>query len=100
MTATMDLVERSGELKAELIEFSRQPRYEQAFGEVASAHRVEGRVIGEGSSSIFSTVSSCSIDSMAARRSWSSSWHRAQTFPHPSETCCSGGAMWWRASLR
>ena len=51
MTATMDLeglVGRSGELKAELIEFSRKPRYRQAFREVASAHRVEGRVIGEG----------------------------------------------------
>ena len=48
MTATMDLVERSGELKAELIEFSRQPRYEHAFREVASAHRGKGRVVGEG----------------------------------------------------
>ena len=44
----MDLVERSGELKAELIEFSRRPRYEQAFREVASAHRGERRKIGEG----------------------------------------------------
>lgn len=48
MTATMDLVERSGELKAELLEFSRKPRYKQAFRQVASAHRVEGRVLGEG----------------------------------------------------
>ena len=48
MTATMDLVERSGELKAELIEFARKPCYEQAFRQVASAHRLEGRVIGEG----------------------------------------------------
>ena len=48
MTATIDLVERSGELKAELIEFSRKPRYEQAFREVLSAYRGEGRVIGEG----------------------------------------------------
>ncbi len=51
MTATMDLVdllERSGELKAELIEFSRKPRYRQAFREVASAHLGEDRVIGEG----------------------------------------------------
>jgi hypothetical protein len=44
----MDLVERSGELKAELIDFSRRPRYEQAFREVASAHRGKGDVIGEG----------------------------------------------------
>jgi len=44
----IDLVERSGELKAELIEFSRQPRYEQALREVASAHREERRVMGEG----------------------------------------------------
>jgi hypothetical protein len=44
----MDLVERSGELKAELIEFARKPCYEQAFRQVASAHRLEGRVIGEG----------------------------------------------------
>jgi hypothetical protein len=48
VTATMDLVERSGELKAELVEFARKPRYKQAFCEAASAHRVEGRVIGEG----------------------------------------------------
>jgi hypothetical protein len=42
-----DLVGRSGELKAELIEFSRKPRYSQAFREVASAHLGEDRVIGE-----------------------------------------------------
>ena len=50
MTATMDLdlVERSGELKAELIEFSRKPRYEHAFREVARRTGGEGRVIGEG----------------------------------------------------
>lgn len=52
MTATMgleDLVDRSGELKAELIEFSRKPRYRQAFREVASAHVREDYVIAEGS---------------------------------------------------
>ena len=51
MTATMDLVdlvERSGELKAELVEFSQKPRYEEAFREVLSAHSGEGRLIGEG----------------------------------------------------
>jgi hypothetical protein len=51
VTATMgfeDLVGRSGDLKAELIEFSRRPRYEQAFREVALAHLGEERVIGEG----------------------------------------------------
>jgi hypothetical protein len=51
VTTTMgleDLVVRSGELKAELIEFSRKPRYRQAFREVASAHLGEDRVIGEG----------------------------------------------------
>ena len=51
MTATMDLidlVERSGELKAELVEFSRKPQYRRAFREVASAHLGEDRVIGEG----------------------------------------------------
>jgi hypothetical protein len=44
----MDLVERSAELKAELIEFSRKPRYEQAFREVASAPLGEDGAIGEG----------------------------------------------------
>jgi hypothetical protein len=31
-----------------VVEFARKPRYKQAFREAASAHRVEGRVIGEG----------------------------------------------------
>lgn len=51
MTATLDLgdlIERSGELKAELIEFSSKPRYEQAFREVASAHLGHDCVIREG----------------------------------------------------
>jgi len=48
VTATKDLVERSGELKAELIEFARKPRYQQAFREVASASRRKGRVMGDG----------------------------------------------------
>ncbi|HZM57353.1 MAG TPA: hypothetical protein VFC03_20245, partial [Acidimicrobiales bacterium] len=51
MTATMgleDLVGRSGELKAELIEFSRKPRYRQAFREVAVPLLGEDCVIGEG----------------------------------------------------
>ncbi len=48
MTTTIDLVERSGELKAELIEFSRKPRYEQAFREVLSAYEGEGGLIRKG----------------------------------------------------
>ena len=51
VTATMDLidlVERSGELKAELIEFSRRPLYTQAFHEVASEHLGDDGVMGEG----------------------------------------------------
>ena len=44
----IDLVERSGELKAELVEFSQKPQYKQAFHEVASEHLGEDRVIGEG----------------------------------------------------
>ena len=51
MTATMDLidlVERSGELKAELIEFSRKPQYRRAFREVVSGHLGENSVIDEG----------------------------------------------------
>jgi hypothetical protein len=50
VTATMgleDLLFRSGELKGELIKFSRQPQYRQAFREVASAHLGEDTVIGE-----------------------------------------------------
>jgi len=48
VTTTIDLVERSGERKAELIEFSRKPRYEQALREVLSTYRREGGVIREG----------------------------------------------------
>ena len=51
MTATMDvidLVERSGELKAELVEFSRKPPYRQAFRKMASAHLGKEGAIGEG----------------------------------------------------
>ncbi|MFZ2059126.1 MAG: hypothetical protein WAV54_17125 [Acidimicrobiales bacterium] len=48
VTTTIDLVERSGELKAELIKFSRKPRYGQAFREALSAYEGEGGVIREG----------------------------------------------------
>jgi hypothetical protein len=44
----IDLVERSGELKAELIEFSRKPQYRRAFREVVSGHLGENSVIDEG----------------------------------------------------
>jgi hypothetical protein len=44
----IDLVKRSGELKAELVEFSQKPQYKQAFHEVASEHLGEDCVIGEG----------------------------------------------------
>jgi hypothetical protein len=44
----IDLVERSGELKAELVEFSQKPQYKRAFHEVASEHLGEDCVIGEG----------------------------------------------------
>jgi hypothetical protein len=44
----VDLVGRSGELKAELVEFSQKPKYEQAFYEVASEHLGEDYAIGEG----------------------------------------------------
>lgn len=48
MTATVDLIARSGDLKAELVEFARQPRYEQAFRDVLSATKPKGDVIREG----------------------------------------------------
>jgi hypothetical protein len=67
VTATLDLVERSYELKVELIEFSRKPRYEQALRDAASAHRVEVASLEKGCSSISSTVSSCSTRSVEYR---------------------------------
>jgi hypothetical protein len=51
VTATMDLtdlVERSSELKAELVEFSRKPQYRRALREVASDRLGGDREIGEG----------------------------------------------------
>jgi hypothetical protein len=51
VTATVDVigvVERSGELKADLVEFSQKPQYEKAFHEVAAEHLGENCAIGEG----------------------------------------------------
>ena len=46
MTVTIDLLERSGELKAELVEFSQRPKYAQAFQQVLSTYATSG--ISEG----------------------------------------------------
>ena len=83
MTATMDvidLVERSGELKAELVEFSRKPQYRQAFRKMASAHLGKEGAIGEGM--LIDILDRLVLQHRleAARRSWSSSWRRARTF--------------------
>ena len=49
MTVTVDLLERSGELKAELVEFSQRPTYAQAFRQVltryTSSDLSEGQLI-------------------------------------------------------
>lgn len=42
-----DLVERSGTLKRELVEFAFQPRYRQALNAALSAHRVHGVVVAD-----------------------------------------------------
>jgi hypothetical protein len=42
-----DLVERSGTLKRELLEFAFRPRYRQALEAALSAHRVRGTVVSE-----------------------------------------------------
>jgi hypothetical protein len=47
-TLCLELLARSGELKAELIEFARKPRYRQAFREVAAPHVGDEVVLGEG----------------------------------------------------
>ena len=44
MVKTVDLVERSGALKAELLEFSARPRYDQARRDLLAAHGVHGVV--------------------------------------------------------
>jgi hypothetical protein len=44
----VDLVERSGDLKAELIAFASRRRYAQALRDLATAHLGERRVMGEG----------------------------------------------------
>ncbi len=46
MTVTIDLLERSGELKAELVEFSQQPKFAQACQQVLSQYMTSG--LGEG----------------------------------------------------
>jgi hypothetical protein len=46
VTSTMDPVERSGELKAELIEFSRKPRYKQVDRDLLRASEVLRRALG------------------------------------------------------
>ena len=42
-----DLVERSGTLKRELLEFAFRPRYRQALDAALSAHRVHGVVVAD-----------------------------------------------------
>lgn len=48
LTVMIDLIERSGELKSELVEFARRPRYDEAFRQVLTAHHPAGRVIQDG----------------------------------------------------
>ncbi len=47
MLATVDLMERSGDLKRELLQFSRQPRYDSAFRDVVSTRGPDVTIASE-----------------------------------------------------